>query len=263
VLILSRHRYHASQALAALRAGKHVFVEKPMALTIDECRALCRAAAETGSQLTVGFNRRFAPFYLEQKRQLVKRRGPAVLNCRVNSPSISGDYWMADPGGGGAIVGEACHFVDLMYWLLEAEPIGVTAFSLPTESREPIGQNNLVASFRFADGSIGNLTYCTIGGPGAGHECVEAYAPGVSAAVEDFKRLTVHGQGARNRTAWFPDKGHRAQLVSFLARIRRGEAPEVTAVDGSRATIVCLQLLEANRSRVSHAANIDWAAALS
>ncbi|HKP84740.1 MAG TPA: bi-domain-containing oxidoreductase, partial [Blastocatellia bacterium] len=95
VMILSRNQHHAPQALAALRAGKHVFLEKPMALTEEECVALCRAVEETGKQLTVGFNRRFSPFYVEQKKQLSRRTGPAVINCRVNSPGISGSYWMA------------------------------------------------------------------------------------------------------------------------------------------------------------------------
>src|SRR4030095_13875893 len=100
---------------------------------------------------------------LEWTRALQKRTSTVVMKCRINSPGISGDYWMADPAIGGAILGEACHFVDLMYWLLDAEPESVFAYSLPTDKKEPIGENNLVASFRFADGSIGNLTYCTVG----------------------------------------------------------------------------------------------------
>src|ERR1039457_7608380 len=123
VIIVSRNQYHAAQALAALRAGKHVFVEKPMALDEDECRALYQAVQETGKQLTVGFNRRFAPLYVPLKEHLARRASPAVINCRINSPAISGSYWMADPAIGGAILGEACHFVDLMYWMLDAEPV--------------------------------------------------------------------------------------------------------------------------------------------
>ena len=94
-------------------------------------------------------------FYKELKQSLIGRTGPAIVNCRVSSPGISGTYWMADPSIGGAILGEAVHFVDLMYWLLESEPISVTAYCLPTGKGDPIGENNLVASFSFADGSIG------------------------------------------------------------------------------------------------------------
>jgi predicted dehydrogenase len=113
VMVLSRNQHHFTQAYEALMAGKHVFVEKPMALTEAECRKLYNAVVVSGNQLTVGFNRRFAPFYRELKRSLSGRTGPAVINCRMSSPGISGTYWMADPSIGGAILGEAVHFVDL------------------------------------------------------------------------------------------------------------------------------------------------------
>ena len=154
VVITSRNQNHARESLAALHAGKHVFVEKPMALTEQECRDLHRAVQETGRHLTVGFNRRFSSFYTPLKEQLARRTSAAVVQCRINSPGISGSYWMADPSTGGAILGEACHFVDLMYWLLDSEPISVSAYSLPTGKKDPIGENNVVASFQFADGSI-------------------------------------------------------------------------------------------------------------
>jgi predicted dehydrogenase/threonine dehydrogenase-like Zn-dependent dehydrogenase len=248
VLIASRNQHHAAQSLAALRAGKHVFVEKPMALTDEECRELARAVEESGKQLTVGFNRRFAPYYAEQKKQLKRRTGPAVVNCRVNSPGISGSYWMADPAIGGAILGEACHFVDLMYWLLESEPVEVTAYSLPTGQKEPIGENNLVASFRFADGSIGSLTYCTVGSKTSGGERVEVFAQGLGVATEDFKRLTVSAGLRRTRTRWWGEKGYGAQLESFVERVREGKEPEVTVRDGARATVGCLRMLESART---------------
>jgi predicted dehydrogenase len=257
VLIASRNQHHAAQSLAALRAGKHVFVEKPMALTDEECRELARAVEESGKQLTVGFNRRFAPYYVEQKKQLKRRTGPAVVNCRVNSPGISGSYWMADPAIGGAILGEACHFVDLMYWLLESEPVEVTAYSLPTGQKEPIGENNLVASFRFADGSIGSLTYCTVGSKTSGGERVEVFAQGLGVATEDFKRLTVSAGLRRTRTRWWGEKGYGAQLESFVGRVREGKEPEVTVRDGARATVGCLRMLESARMLRPVALDLD------
>jgi predicted dehydrogenase len=250
VLITSRNQYHARQAEAALRAGKHVFVEKPMGLAKDECRALCRAVQETGLQLTVGFNRRFAPDYVALKRQLARRAGPAVINCRIDSPGISGSYWMADPAtGGGAILGEACHFVDLMYWLLESEPVEVAAFSLPTDRKEPIGENNLAAAFRFADGSVGNLTYCTVGSRTSAGERVEVFAQGLGAWSEDFKKLAVQGKLRHTSSRWFASKGYAAQMQSFIQGIREGKPPEVAVRDGARATLGCLQMLEAARTR--------------
>jgi len=257
VVIVSRNPLHAPQALAALRAGKHVFLEKPMALTEDECRELWTAVEDSGKHLAVGFNRRFAPSYVALQKQLAGRAGPAVLNCRVNSPGISGSYWMADPAMGGAILGEACHFVDLMYWLLESEPVAVSAFSLPTGKKDPIGENNLVASFRFVDGSVGNLTYCTVGSRTSGGERVEAFAPGLGATAEDFKRITVRTSVARKTVTWFAEKGYEAQMQSFFGALKHSQPPTVTVRDGARATIACLRMLESARTQAPCAIELD------
>jgi polar amino acid transport system substrate-binding protein len=261
VVIVSRNAQHATQALLALQAGKHVFVEKPMALTVEECRQLYRAASETGKHLTIGFNRRYSPSYLGLKQQLARRAGPAVLNLRVNSPGIAGDYWMADPALGGAILGEACHFVDLMYWLLDSEPVLVSAFSLPAGKKDPIGENNLVASFRFADDSVANLTYCTVGSKTSGGERVEAYFPGMGAIAEDFKRLTLRGNQVTQRSSWFAEKGYAGHLRAFFDEIRGGKPPAVDVRDGARATIVCLRMLES--ARIMAPCFLDWEAELS
>ena len=245
VMILSRNQHHYSQAIEALHAGKHVFVEKPMALTEEESRKIYRAVAETGKQLTVGFNRRFAPFYKELKKSLVQRTGPAVINCRVSSPGISGSYWMADPTIGGAILGEAVHFVDLMYWLLESEPLTVSAYSLPTGKNDPVGENNMVATFSFADGSIGSLNYSTLGASRASGERVEVFTKGFSGVVEDFKRLRLTSSFTRTRSKLWAQKGYKAHLEDFFSSIVRAESPDVTVRDGARGTVVCVKMMRA------------------
>jgi predicted dehydrogenase len=257
VVIVSRNQQHASQALAALRAGKHVFVEKPMALTQEECRELSQAVKETGNHLTVGFNRRYAPTYFTLKKQIAKRSGPAVLNCRVNSPGISGSYWMADPAIGGAILGEACHFVDLMYWLLDSEPVEVSAYSLPTGKKDPIGENNLVAAFRFADGSIANLTYCTVGSRTSGGERLEAFTAGAGTAAEDFKRAIIRTGMVRKSSSWFAEKGYEDQMRSFFAALKQGKPPEITVRDGVRSTLGCLRMLQSARDHAPCVIDIE------
>lgn len=249
VLIATRHQYHFEQALRAVQAGKHVFLEKPMALTQEECRQLYRAVTESDTQLTVGFNRRFAPYYLEMKRAIMQRTGPAVINCRMNSPGLSGSFWAADPVYGGALVGEGCHFVDLMYWLLESEPVSVSAYSLPTGKSDPIGENNVAASFRFADGSIGNLTYCTVGSKTSGGEHVEVFAPGIAAEMKDFKGLIIKGGSRKEKSSRHADKGYSAQMRAFIRGIQSGQEPEVTVLDGARATIGCLSMLESAQAQ--------------
>ena len=251
ILIVSRNTHHASQALSALNAGKHVFLEKPMALTEQECRSLVEAVESSGKLLTVGFNRRFAPDYVAVKRALQRRQSPVVINCRVNSPGISGSYWMADPKSGGAILGEACHFTDLFYWLLESEPTSVAAASLPRGLSEPIGENNIAATFTFEDGSIANLTYCTVGTKTSGGERLEVFSPGISLVTEDFKLLQVRGSRRTTKTRWWAAKGYAEQLTGFLETVRSGGTVAVDVIDGARATLACLRMLDAIQSRTT------------
>jgi predicted dehydrogenase/threonine dehydrogenase-like Zn-dependent dehydrogenase len=257
VVIVSRNPQHAAQSLAALRAGKHVFVEKPMALTEPECTALYQAVQESGKQLTVGFNRRYAPSYLRVKAQISKRTAPAVLNCRINSPGISGSYWMADPAIGGAILGEACHFVDLMYWLLDSEPIEIYASSLPTGKNDPIGENNLAATFSFADGSIANLTYCTVGSRTSGGERVEAFVPGTGVSAENFRESVVRTGLVRKSSSWFAEKGYEAQMQAFFSALRLGKSPDITVRDGVRSTLGCLRMLQSQREHAPCSLDLD------
>lgn len=257
VMVLSRNQHHFSQAYDALVAGKHVFVEKPMALTEDECRELYKAVAITGNQLTVGFNRRFAPFYKDLKQSLQGRTGPVVINCRMNSPGISGSYWMADPSIGGAIIGEAVHFVDLMYWLVEAEPINVSAYCLPTGKTDPVGENNMVATFRFADGSIGSLNYSTIGSKRAQGEQVEVFAKGVTSTVQDFKRFKSVSNFKHTKSTLWAHKGYEEQLSSFFRSLATGESPAITVRDGARATLVCVEMLRSAQTLTPREINLD------
>lgn len=257
VLIVSRNQEHAAQALQALNAGKHVFVEKPMALTEQECHDLMAAVERTGKVLSVGFNRRFSPYYLEQKKVFSKRPGPSIVSCRMNSPGISGNFWMADPAIGGAILGEACHFIDLMYWLLESEPVSVSAYSLPTGKKDPIGENNIVASFQFADGSIGNLTYTTVGSKTSGGERVEVYASGIGCVTEDFKRISIRGRMEQKRSKWIADKGYDPQMADFIDAIRQNRRPKVDVRDGARSTIGCLRMMEAAKLGVAQSISLE------
>ena len=220
VMVLSRNQHHFSQAYEALMAGKHVFVEKPMALTEAECRQLYHAVVVSGNQLTVGFNRRTRRFIVELKRSLNGRTGPAVINCRVLAGHFRSLLDGAIPSIGGAIIGEAVHFVDLMYWLLESEPVHVSAYCLPTGKTDPIGENNLVASFRFADGSIASLNYSTIGSKKAGGESVEVFANGVTSVVHDFKRFKSVSTVPRKRSTSGPTKATTRYCVRSLTALR-------------------------------------------
>jgi predicted dehydrogenase len=239
VIIATRHKEHARQAIAALQAGKHVFIEKPMAITIEECQAIYKAVQNSGKQLMVGFNRRFAPYYVEMKNNLKGRTSPMLVSCRMNSPGIE-NGWAAEPSHGGVVLGEGSHFIDLMYWLTESEPVSVSAYSL--------GEHNVAASLKFADGSIGNFIYTVVGSESSGGELVEVFAPGVSILSEDFKRIVVKRKKRDARSKFFAAKGYQEQLESFVQSLKRGDETAVTVIDGTRATLGCLMILEAART---------------
>ena len=164
---------------------------------------------------------------------------------------------MADPAIGGAILGEACHFVDLVYWLLDSEPLEVSAYSLPTGKKDTIGENNMVASFRFADGSIANLTYCTVGSRTSGGERVEIFAAGVGAFAENFKQSAVKTSLVRKSSTWFAEKGYQAQMHAFFAALRQGKTPDITVRDGVRSTLGCLRMMQSARDHVACEIDLD------
>lgn len=250
VLIASRHKDHAQQAIDALHAGKHVFIEKPMAVTIEECRAINEAVESSGKRLMVGFNRRFAPYYVEMKKNLASRTSPVVISTRMNSPGIQ-NGWAAEPSQGGVVLGEGCHFIDLMYWLLESEPVSVSAYGFDG--------HNVAASLKFADGSIGNFIYTVVGSEASSGEMVEVFAPGVGLRSEDFKRLVVKKKSRKASSKFFAAKGYDAQLASFVRSLKEGQETEITVRDGTRATLGCLLILESIQTGRPCEFNLDEA----
>jgi len=244
VIITSRNPQHASQAIAALRAGKHCFVEKPVALTHEECEELVAAAQQSGKIAVTGFNRRFAPDYTALEAAARQVSGPLAIQCTVTSPGISGSYWMADPAIGGAILGEACHFVDVIAWVGGARIESVTAIALDDEANGGQGSNTLSATFQLANGSVGSLLYTTMGHASHTGERTVVLGAGFRGETEDFRLLRIDGGGRRTRTKrFFANKGYREQLQNFV-RCVRGEAITGAGVDvGVHSTLVCLAMI--------------------
>jgi predicted dehydrogenase len=222
VLIATRHNLHAPQAAAALRAGKHVFVEKPLALDREGLALVLEAARTSGKVLAAGFNRRFAPLAVELRRFLSGSSAPLVMHYRVNAGVIPGDSWIHDPAiGGGRIVGEACHFVDLCAFLAGAPPVQVYAQAVEARGGAR-GDDNVTISLRFADGSLATVAYVATGDPTAGKERLEVLGGGAHAVLEDFRALALRRGGKERRTRAGQDKGHAACVAAFLAAARAG-----------------------------------------
>src|ERR1700731_3502400 len=223
VVVATRHHLHARQVLAALKSGKHVFCEKPLCLNEDELRDIVRAYEDSSGKplLMVGFNRRFAPLALRLKSFLRGIHEPLALHYRVNAGFIPADHWLNDPEqGGGRVIGEVCHFVDFLTFLVGAAPIEVEAHSLANPGK--YSNDNVISSLRFADGSQGTISYLANGDKSYSKERVEVFGGGAVAVLEDFRRLELVGGGRKQvfRSLLRQDKGHRAEWETFVAAVR-------------------------------------------
>ena len=243
VWIATPHDVHADLAVQALESGKHVFVEKPLALTLADCNRVVQVAQDRSRLVTVGFNRRFAPGSLLVRDHFDGTTGPKVIVYRVRSDETPKGHWIDDPErGGGLLLGEGCHFFDWMAWLLGEEPVRIYA------SRPTGDSHGAVATIDFAGGSIGTLVYTTEVAQGAPKERVELIGGGKGAVLDDFQTVELTAGNARSRRQRASGKGYEAQLAAFV-RALRGEAPlTVTALDGLRATACALATLESIRT---------------
>ena len=246
VIIATRHHLHKELALAAVAAGKHVFVEKPLALNVADAEEICAAVEARGVLLTVGFNRRFSVFARRAQRALSGVRGPKTLVYRCNAGALPANHWALDPvEGGGRILGEAVHFYDFCCWLADGAPVSVRAEALGAPGSA--AQDDVCAVLRFADGSVATVVYCTTGHAGLGKERIECFAGGQALVIDDFRGISFAGFKEKSVKPGREDKGQRALLAHFI-QAARGEAPlEITAADGLRATRVACQVLDAAR----------------
>lgn len=244
VVIATRHREHAALAASALRAGKAVFCEKPLALTIEELEEV-EEAVSAGSILMVGFNRRFAPL-TERLRQALGAAEQRVLSARVNAGPLPSTHWLHDSeDGGGRLLGEACHFVDLLAHLAQAPITAVSAFAVPPPGRPIDTSDDVCAALRFLNGSVATLVYAGHGDPRMPKESIEAFAGGLAASLTDFRRLELYREHRRTIEKTAQDKGHRQQIAAFLAAAAGGaEAPSIDSyISSTRATLALAESL--------------------
>jgi len=246
VLIATRHDSHARLAAMALRAGKDVFVEKPLALSTNEFLEVAEAWAGGTARLMVGFNRRHSSHAVAARRYLADAGGPAILHCRVNAGDVPAGSWVNDPqAGGDRIRGELCHFVDLAHFLLGGNSVVVEAAGLPPRrSGEPV--EDLTALLRFADGSLADLVYTARGHRSLMRERVEVFRGGRVSVLENFRVTRFYGQGApRVVRTWRLDRGYRGELAAWLEALTGGGPAPVPFVDYAASTLATLAVAEA------------------
>ena len=231
VVISTRHNDHAGQVLAALEAGKHVFVEKPLCLTATELDAIeAKMAAQPDQAVMIGFNRRFSPLTVTAKGLLEKVAEPKSLVMTVNAGAVPADSWLHDPEvGGGRIVGEACHFIDLLRHLAGAPVSGMDVQALDY-GEMPMTPDRAQITLRFEDGSVGTILYLANGHKGFPKERLEVFAAGRVLQLDNFRSLRGWGwPGFSRQRLWRQDKGQGACVAAFCEGLRSGKGAPIPA----------------------------------
>lgn len=229
VVIATRHDTHADLVVRALRAGKNVFVEKPLALTEADLLAVAEAAADNHGILMVGFNRRFSPMVAEAREAIGARAGPIAMTYRINAGYVPPESWLHGPEGGGRIIGEVCHFVDTLAAIAGSRPTLVGSAS-------PDGiADSLSAVLRFSDGSTGTILYSSQGDPAVPKERIEIFANGCVVEIEDFSAISISRGGRTKVRKSRQDKGQVSMMQAFAKAIA-GEAPAPIPLEDLLAT---------------------------
>ena len=244
VFIATPHSSHADLVIKSLEAGKNVFVEKPMAINMDQLKEIINARHKYPQPLFVGFNRRFAPICVNIKNEFKDVAEPLVINIRVNAGSIPKDHWIQNTEiGGGRIVGEMCHFIDLMQYFTGAEPVKVFAESLGTGNFQMIPNDNIAIVVKFSNGSVGNLVYLANGNKSMPKEKIEVFGAGMVGVINDFR----DGLFYRNSKAIklkSPGKGHKEEIEAFFNILQKGEDSPLSFRSVCLTTLTTFRILD-------------------
>jgi len=252
VFIFTRHGTHATFSEKALNAGKHVFVEKPLALTEEELERVVSAQKRSGNILMIGFNRRFSPLSIKLKNFFSDRCQPMLIRYRGNVGYRPPEHWLHDPiDGGGVILGEACHYIDFCRWMVDSPIANVETICLGPSNTKFIAEDNVTINISFQDGSLAVINYISNGAKGFGNERCEAHADGKSAVWEDFKFVKLVkdlGFPKTHRHRIILKKGYSEELDAFFHRVKEKDSSKIewlsSQFDSSLATIKAARCLQ-------------------
>lgn len=263
IMVTTRHDTHASSVTAAINANKHVYVEKPIALNVEELQLINSAkVSNPNSQVMIGFNRRFAPSTVDVVNHFKGVKSPLVVNIRINSGFIPADHWIQDPAvGGGRVIGEGCHFVDLASALTSSNPKTVTCIGTAKDNKSALLNDNVSIMLTFENGSIANIIYTADGSKAMQKETVEVFGGGRSATINDFKEATLYSGDSKCEVKKLTsqDKGQKAMLDSWLTGLKSGE-PCVSyecLMANSLATILAVESLALGTTLIVDLASLE------
>lgn len=227
IVITTRHDTHAVGVRDALNAGKHVYVEKPLGMSVAELSEIHEAYGRCGTaQLMVGFNRRFAPATRQVIDHFAAVKSPLVVNIRINAGAIPSNHWIQDPqGGGGRMIGEGCHFIDLAAALAGSNVKTIYAVGTSKAEKSALLNDNLCLSLTFHNGSVANITYTADGSKAMAKEYVEVFGGGRSAQIYDFKEVALFSgdSNAKRNKLGVQDKGQKSMINAWLAGLKAGK----------------------------------------
>ncbi|KKG99367.1 oxidoreductase [Methanosarcina mazei] len=246
VSIVTRNSLHAPLVIEALKHGKNVLVEKPLALNEEELNAVRVAWKEHGGLVMVGFNRRYSELGTKLRDFFKKRSQPMVALYRVNAESIPKDHWIYDPSEGGSrIITECCHFIDFLQYIIGSSPTEVYAKKIEPETKSPEDNENVSITISFEDGSIGTIIYTTHGDSSLSKERAEFFADGMAGVITDFKQLELVKGGKKEKIAkrMVTEKGHKNEFERFFEMVKKGSS-EYDFKSNVLTTMVTLKAVE-------------------
>jgi predicted dehydrogenase len=250
IAILTRHNLHTDQIRKAFDSGKHVFCEKPLAINEDQLHNVVDALQkEPHPLLMLGFNRRFAPLAKHLKLFIDRRQEPLYAHYRVNANMLPPDHWLIDTEvGGGRIIGEACHFIDFLTFLVGENPVEVKTMGLPDGGK--YCEDNVVMTFTFPDGSVGVISYLANGDKSFPKEYLEVFSGGQVAVLHDWRKLELvqHGKKVTKRHILKQDKGHQGAWQVFLNALQGGGNPPIPYNQLIGVTLASFAAVESLRS---------------
>src|SRR5699024_927949 len=253
--VVTQHNTHAHFVTAALQAGKNVFVEKPLAITLEESQqveeAYRHAQTKGGAHLMVGFNRRFAPQVQKMKALLDTVHEPKSFIMTMNAGAIPADHWTQNNEvGGGRIIGEACHFIDLMRFLAGSEIVSVQARRMGDTGDGAITEDKASITLGFADGSFGTIFYLANGAASFPKERVEVFAAGRVLQLDNFRKLKGYGWPSfKKMNLWKQDKGQNACAAAFLSAVEKGINTPISAEEIFEVARVTIEVTEILRNQ--------------
>jgi predicted dehydrogenase/threonine dehydrogenase-like Zn-dependent dehydrogenase len=244
VFIATPHNSHASLTAAALVQNKNVFVEKPLAIDDEGLEKVIEAKKGSSGTLMVGFNRRFSPIAVEIKKRISLQKEPVLMNFRVNAGLIPKDHWIQKPEiGGGRVIGEMCHFFDLMEFLSASTPVKVYAEDLSSDNTKNTSQDNISVTVRYANGSVGSLVYAANGDSSLPKERLEIFCGGLVSIINDFRSGSIHANGKEVKLS-SEGKGHKEEVNAFLNAVKNGGPDPIPFDSIVSTTRLCFKVLE-------------------